>query len=282
MATRVSQALPGDLRFEPTPKRVRAQLGGETIADSRAAILVWEARRAVPVYAFPDADVQRDLLRDSADPLPDAHGGGATIWDVAVGGEVAVGHPRDPWHRVDERRSSRHVRVEVGGELLADSRSPTVAFETGLPTRYYLPRGDVAMDRLRRSDTVTICAYKGFASYWSVGDERDIVWTYEEPLPDAPPIAGLVCFFDEKVDITVDGAAVDRPRTQWSGGVRSAPRGGGSGARQGPRPARWRERATAGSARDVGRLTWPASSSRSRPSSPTHTPRTPSCSPRSR
>src|SRR4051794_41266738 len=85
MATRVSQALPGGLRFEPTPKRVRAQLGAETIADSRAAILVWESRRAVPAYAFPDADVRRDLLRDSADPLPDAHGGGATFWDVAAG-----------------------------------------------------------------------------------------------------------------------------------------------------------------------------------------------------
>jgi uncharacterized protein (DUF427 family) len=246
---------------------VRARAGEATVADSRAAILIWERGRAVPVYAFPDADVRHDLLVDSANPLPDAHGGGATFRTLTAGDEpvenaawryadpdlagyVALsweafdhwleeedevfGHPRDPWHRVDGRRSSRHVRVEVGGEVLADSRSPTVVFETGLPTRYYLPREDVAMDRLRASDTVTICAYKGFASYWSVGDERDIVWTYEEPLPDAPPIAGLVCFFNETVDITVDGAAVDRPQTQWSGGVRSAPRGGGSGARQGP------------------------------------------------
>jgi uncharacterized protein (DUF427 family) len=267
MALRVSQALPRDLRFEPTPKRVRAQLGGETVADSDAALLVWESRRAVPVYAFPDADVRRDLLRDSGDPIPDAHGGGATFWDVVAAGQVAgnaawryadpdlagfvalsweafdrwleedeevFGHPRDPWHRVDGRRSTRHVRVELDGELLADSHRPTVVFETGLPTRYYLPREDVATDRLRPSDTVTVCAYKGFASYWSVGDERDIVWTYAEPLPDAPPIAGLVCFFNEKVDLTVDGAPVERPTTQWSAGVRSAPRGGGSGARQGP------------------------------------------------
>src|SRR3954465_1831387 len=89
MATRVSHALPGDLRFEPTPKRVRAQLGGETIADSRAAILVWEARRAVPVYAFPDADVRRERRRARPDPVPDAQGGGATFWDVAAGDEVA-------------------------------------------------------------------------------------------------------------------------------------------------------------------------------------------------
>jgi uncharacterized protein (DUF427 family) len=238
MALRVSTALPRDLRFEPTPKRVRAQLGGETVADSRAAILVWESRRAVPAYAFPDADVRRDLLRDSADPIPDAHGGGATFWDVVAGGEVAAnaawryadpdlagfvalsweafdrwleedeevfGHPRDPWHRVDGRRSTRHVRVELDGELLADSRRPTVVFETGLPTRYYLPREDVAMERLRPTDTVTVCAYKGFASYWSVGDERDVVWTYEDPLPDAPLVRGLVAFWDERVEVYLDG-----------------------------------------------------------------------------
>lgn len=93
------------------------------------------------------------------------------------------------------------------------------------------------MDRLRPSATVTICAYKGFASYWSVDDLEDVAWTYEQPLPDAPPIAGLVCFLGERVDLTVDGAVVPQPATQWSSGIRSAPRGGGSGARQGPHEA---------------------------------------------
>ena len=148
--------------------------------------------------------------------------------------EEVFGHPRDPWHRVDARRSARHVRVEIGGEAVAESRRPTIVFETGLPTRYYLPRSDVAMERLEATDTRTICAYKGFASYWSVGDERDVAWTYEEPFPDAPPIAGLVCFLNERTDMTVDGEPVERPSTQWSSGIRSAPRGGGSGARQGP------------------------------------------------
>src|SRR4051794_15264344 len=166
MATRVSKALPRDLRYEPTPKRVRAQAGGETVADSRAAILVWEPGRAVPVYAFPAADVRRSLLADSANPLPDAHGGGATFFTLTAGdapaenaawryadpdlaGHVAFswealdrwleedeevfGHPRDPWHRVDGRRATRHVRVELDGVRLADSRRPTVVFETGLP-----------------------------------------------------------------------------------------------------------------------------------------------------
>jgi uncharacterized protein (DUF427 family) len=267
MATRVSQSLPRDLRWERTPKRVRAVLGGATLADSSAAILVWEPRRAVPAYAFPDADVRRDLLRESEHPVPEAHGGDATFWTAEAGGAVAenaawhyadrdlaghlafsweamdhwyeedeevFGHPRDPWHRVDARRSARHVRVEISGVVVADSGRPTVVFETGLPTRFYLPRADVAMDRLEPTETRTICAYKGFASYWSAAGERDVAWTYEEPFPDGPPIAGLVCFLNERTDMTVDGTPIARPATQWSSGIRSAPRGGGSGARQGP------------------------------------------------
>lgn len=267
MATRTSAALPRDLRYEPTPKRVRAEAAGTTVADSRAAMLVWESGRAVPVYAFPDGDVRREHLADSAAPLPDAHGGGATYWTLTAGdepvenaawryadpdlaGHVALsweafdrwleedeevfGHPRDPWHRVDGRRSSRHVQVALDGEVIADSRRPTVVFETGLPTRYYLPREDVAMERLQPTQTRTICAYKGFASYWSVGEHTDVAWSYEEPFADAPDIAGLVCFLNERTDLTVDGEALERPSTQWSHGIRSAPRGGGSGLRQGP------------------------------------------------
>jgi uncharacterized protein (DUF427 family) len=267
MATRISEALPRDLRYETTPKRVRAQASGETVADSRDALLVWEPKRAVPVYAFPAGDVRRDLLADSESPLSEAHGGGATLWTLTAGaepvenaawryadpdlaGHIALswesldrwleedeevfGHPRDPWHRVDGRRSTRQVRVEIGGAVIADSRRPTIVFETGLPTRYYLPREDVAMDRLQATDTCTICAYKGFASYWSVGEERDVAWTYEEPFADAPDIAGLVCFLNEQTDMAVDGAPAERPSTQWSDGIRSAPRGGGSGAKQGP------------------------------------------------
>ncbi len=267
MATRLSEALPRDLRYATTPKRVRAQAAGVTVADSHEALLVWEPKRAVPVYAFPADDVRCDLLAESGSPLPDAHGGGATFWTLTAGeepvenaawryadpdlaGHIALswealdrwleedeevfGHPRDPWHRVDGRHSTRHVRVEIGGAVVADSRRPTIVFETGLPTRYYLPREDVAMDRLQPTDTCTICAYKGFASYWSVGEERDVAWTYEDPFADAPDIAGLVCFLNERTDMTVDGEPAERPSTQWSDGIRSAPRGGGSGAKQGP------------------------------------------------
>jgi uncharacterized protein (DUF427 family) len=124
--------------------------------------------------------------------------------------EVIRGHPRDPYHRVDVRRSSRHVRIELDGQVLADSHRPTLVFETNLRTRYYLPREDVKVE-LEPSDTTTICAYKGEASYWSVAGHDDLVWGYEHPLPDAAGLAGLVAFYDEKVEVTVDDAATATP-----------------------------------------------------------------------
>jgi uncharacterized protein (DUF427 family) len=251
MATRTSKALPRDLRFEPTPKRVRAQAADETVADSRAALLVWEPNRAVPVYAFPAAGVRADLLADSANPVPDAHGGGATFYTLTAGddpvenaawryadpdlaGHVALsweafdrwleeddevfGHPRDPWHRVDGRRSSRHVRVEIDGAVVAESRRPTIVFETGLPTRYYLPHTDVRFARLVPSDTRTQCPYKGRTSgYWSVaGGPADVAWSYDFPAAAVLPIAGLVAFLDEAVDVVLDGVAQERPVTHFS------------------------------------------------------------------
>lgn len=114
-----------------------------------------------------------------------------------------VGHPRDPYHRVDARKSSRHVQVELDGQVLAESDRPTLVFETNLPVRYYLPRADVRVE-LTPTDTHTICAYKGVASYWSVGDQQDLVWGYEEPLEEARELAGLVALYDDKVTLTVD------------------------------------------------------------------------------
>jgi len=123
--------------------------------------------------------------------------------------EPVIGHPRSPYHRVDVRRSTRHVRVERDGVLLAESRRPRLVFETGMPVRYYLEPADVDQSRLAPTDTRTICAYKGVASYWSVrldGEElTDLVWGYLAPFPDAHELAGLYCFYDDKVDVTVDG-----------------------------------------------------------------------------
>jgi uncharacterized protein (DUF427 family) len=133
--------------------------------------------------------------------------------------ELNVAHPRDPFHRVDVLPSSRHVRVELDGHLLAESSRPTLLFETMLPTRYYLPRDDIRA-QLAPSSTRTYCAYKGQASYWSAtaGDRvvPDLGWTYEQPLHDAVQVRGLIAFFNERVDITVDGERPERPTTPWS------------------------------------------------------------------
>lgn len=133
--------------------------------------------------------------------------------------EPIVAHARDPFHRVDIRRGSRHVRIEVGGQPLADSHAPRLLFETHLPVRFYLPREDVRFDLLSASPTRTACAYKGLASYWtfhSGGGSIDVAWSYLHPLPEATEIAGMVAFFDERVDVDVDGRRRARPRTPWS------------------------------------------------------------------
>jgi uncharacterized protein (DUF427 family) len=130
--------------------------------------------------------------------------------------ERNVGHPRDPFHRIDIVHSSRQVRVEAGGEVLAESTNPYLLFEPPLPVRYYLPREDVRTDLLRPSDRITFCAYKGQASYWSFADEEALVWSYLQPLRDAVEVTGRMAFFNERVDIVVDGARAERPLTPWS------------------------------------------------------------------
>ncbi len=125
--------------------------------------------------------------------------------------EPLVGHPRDPYHRVDVRRSSRHVRIELDGRVLAESSSPSLVFETNLPTRFYLPWQDLRVE-LRPSELRTHCAYKGEANYWSIDGEENLVWEYEAPLPDAAGLEGLVAFYDDRVDVIVDGVARPRPR----------------------------------------------------------------------
>jgi uncharacterized protein (DUF427 family) len=148
--------------------------------------------------------------------------------------EPNVAHPRDPFHRIDVLPSSRPVRVELGGQLLAESSRPALLFETMLPTRYYLPREDIRAE-LTPSSTTSYCAYKGRASYWSatVGGRviPDVAWTYEEPLHDATQVRGLIAFFDERIDLTVDGRRRERPITPWS----APPDGDGDGAGPGRR-----------------------------------------------
>jgi uncharacterized protein (DUF427 family) len=139
--------------------------------------------------------------------------------------EPIYGHPRNPYVRVDALRSHRHVEVALDGVALADTRSAVLLFETGLPTRYYIDPTDVAFEHLESSPTQTLCPYKGVTSgYWSVrvgppGEQTlhpDLAWTYHYPLPAIAPIAGLVAFYNEKLDITVDGVTLPRAHTHFS------------------------------------------------------------------
>ncbi|MBA2774652.1 MAG: DUF427 domain-containing protein [Nocardioidaceae bacterium] len=140
--------------------------------------------------------------------------------------EPVIGHPRDPFHRVDVRASARSIEIRLAGVELARSAAPRLAFETNMAARFYLPRDDVRMELLTGSDTRSVCPYKGEASYFSLDPGapetadvassargRDIAWVYDAPLPDAVALAGLICFYDEKVDVTLDGVTVNHPLT---------------------------------------------------------------------
>lgn len=131
--------------------------------------------------------------------------------------ERNVGHPRDPFHRIDIVRSRRHVRVEHEGEFIAESSDPYLLFEPPLPVRYYLPPEDVRTDLLRPSPTKTVCAYKGHASYWTLNTTgEDIAWSYPQPLREAAEVTDRFAFFNEHVDVIVDGTLLPPPETPWS------------------------------------------------------------------
>ncbi|MHB8589626.1 MAG: DUF427 domain-containing protein [Candidatus Dormibacteraceae bacterium] len=243
------------VHIELSPRRVRAYFDDKLIVDSQKVLLVFETKRP-PVYWFPTADVRMDLLALKA---PAARSGSVTQrWRSNTGGRVEEDlawsyakpasdlaplegyvafywnaidrwfeedeevfvHPRDPYTRVDTVHSSRHVRVEVDGQVIAETKRPILLFETGLPTRYYIPWLDVRVELLEATDTVTHCPYKGVASYWTlrVGDKiyRDFVWAYPRPIPEIPKIENLLCFYNEKVDVYLDGVLQERPVSPFS------------------------------------------------------------------
>jgi uncharacterized protein (DUF427 family) len=209
-------------RTEPSPKRVRTYLGGEVVTDTTRALLVWE-KPNYPTYYLPVDDVRADVVSKGRqhDAVP---GHVAFAWQAMDSwfeeDEEVFVHARDPYKRVDALRSSRHTHVEIDGVVLADSVRPTVLFETSLPPRFYLPKVDVRMELLEPTESVSHCPYKGQARYWSarVGDRivPDIAWSYPAPFPESQPVMGLVCFYNERVDLTVDGELLARPATPFS------------------------------------------------------------------
>ncbi len=242
------------MRVERGAKRVRAILGGQVVLDTVRPSLVWEVPY-YPAYYVPREDVRARLVPTGRTEHSPSRGD-AEYFDVQVADQVASEaawaypgssilelrdlvrvdwgamdewleedelvyvHPRSPYTRVDILASSRRVQVVLDGVELADSDQPRILFETGLPPRYYLPPAHVRLELLRPSSTVTQCPYKGTATYWSVeaGGRRydDYAWVYRSPLPESAKAAGLICFFNEKVEITVDGVAEERPRTKFS------------------------------------------------------------------
>lgn len=237
------------------PKRVRVVFGGETIADTTAVRLVWE-HPYYPTYYIPEADVRPDVLVDPGhgdDPqtpdegrtrtvkVGDREAASAAHWfpdsTVAVlegtirfewsamdnwfeeDEEVYV-HPRDPYKRLDVLQSSRHVRVEVDGVTVGESDKPRLLFETGLPTRHYLPKTDVRLDLLSPTSKVTGCPYKGNAQYYAIHVNgtvyENLAWWYQHPTLECAKIAGYVCFYDERVDTYVDGVRQQRPKTPFA------------------------------------------------------------------
>jgi uncharacterized protein (DUF427 family) len=240
--------------IEPVPRRIRAVLAGQIVVDTTDARYLWEWPN-YPQYYIPISDVKPEFLVDE-DHTQKLHRGTARRYGLRVGGvsrpaalrvygedalsglaglarfewasldawfeedeEVFV-HPRNPYTRVDALRSTRRVRVEVDGTVLAESASPVLLFETGLPTRYYLNRTEVDFAHLVPTETVTACPYKGTTTgYWSirVGDTTypDLAWSYDFPTAALSSIAGLIAFYNEKVDTFLDGEPLPRPVTHF-------------------------------------------------------------------
>jgi uncharacterized protein (DUF427 family) len=248
--------------IEPCGKWIRVVVGGETIADTRHAQMVSESGHQ-PVYYFPPEDVRADVLEPSDRHTRCPKKGEASYHTIRAGGKVVESgawyypeplagaepikdmiafyfgrmdqwfeedeevfvHPRDPYHRVDVIPTTRHIKVSLDGEVLAESGQAMALFESNLPTRWYLPREDVAAD-LEPTDTITRCPYKGTAGYYAVRRQngetvKDLIWYYDNPVRGVDRIAGRLCFFNERVDIEIDGELEDRPETTWKHGVKS-------------------------------------------------------------
>ncbi|GAB2487185.1 DUF427 domain-containing protein [Jatrophihabitans fulvus] len=256
-ASRRHPVPPDDLTWEPAQRHVRGELDGVTVVDSPHPVLVWEPAPAVPVplYAFPAAAVRTDLLVPAA--TPGSRPGAGAWFDLRVGDshrdaiawryentgeldgliafdwfrrgrpgldhwfeedEEIVGHPRDPYKRVDALPTSRHVVVRVDGEVVADTTQAVAVFETRMPVRWYLPAQDVRLDALTVAAHTTVCPYKGVADAFTAaggdtpgrdtgdtgGGADDIAWRYREPLPAVRDIRDRIAFYAEHPAVEIE------------------------------------------------------------------------------
>ncbi len=242
-------------RMVPGHKWIRGVVDGQVVVDARAFTFVWEIPY-FPTWFFRPEDLNGELRESNDAPRQRGDLAGAQRYDFHAADKVLSGaakrypdspseelrelvsidfaavdrwfeedievfvHPRSPFTRVDALASSRHIVISIDGAILADSHKPTMLFETGVAPRHYLPMTDVNLNLLEPSATRSSCPYKGDARYWSASIngrvERDIAWSYKTPMPEATPIAGLICFYDEKLDVDVDGLRQPRPDTHFA------------------------------------------------------------------
>ena len=240
----------GVVRTEPSHKRVRILFGGELIVDTDDALYVWEGPY-YPQYYVPLGDVAEGVLRSSATAKHSPSRGTATSYTVHAGGREAIDaawsyqdsplhelrgrvrfefdamdawfeedeeifvHPRSPSTRIQILPSSRHVTLTLDDVVVADTDRPVFLHETGLIRRTYFNKLDIRMDLLTPTDKTSRCPYKGTARYWTLNTPTeqhvDLAWSYPSPFRESAQIAGLVAFFDERVDLTVDGKRLPRP-----------------------------------------------------------------------
>lgn len=226
------------------PRRVRATFNDAVVFDTEAGMLLHESN-ILPVLYVPEADIDLDLLTPTETSTHCPFKGDASYWSITVGDRTATdaawgypepmdeapfllghkafywdrldawfdedehvrGHLRDPYHRVDARRSSRRVVVTKGDVTLANSVRPIVVSETGMPNRWYLPVGDVNRQQLTSSTTTTHCPYKGDSTYWSLrdGSGDDVAWSYEDPYSDVSAAKGYLSFDGDGIEVTVEG-----------------------------------------------------------------------------
>lgn len=242
--------LGGSPQTVPGAKWIRGMLDGQVVVDARAYLNVWEIPYW-PWWFFSRSDIDGELVASTNKLTELADGAvgfdlvcaGRTLEGVArsypdhpvLNGLVAIDfdaldhwfeedvevfvHPRSPYTRIDALASSRHVVVSLDGVELANSHKPTVLFETGAPARFYLPMTDVDMRLLAANKHKASCPYKGDATMFDVrvGDAliSDLAWTYTLPRPESTPVAGLVSFYNEKVDIDIDGMRQPRPESHF-------------------------------------------------------------------
>jgi uncharacterized protein (DUF427 family) len=241
----------------PCPKRIKAAFDGIVIAESTDALILRETRHA-PVYYFPRADVRMDLLERTDHATVCSVKGDASYWNIVAGKKTAENaawsyespisgaekiagyiafyfktmdhwyedddeifiHPKDPFVRIDVRKSSQPLRVVINGETVAETTRARFLYETGSITRYYIPQEDIRMDLLQPTDLQTSCPYKGTCTYWALrvnGEEfENVVWSYPTPLPEVADIKELLCFYNEKVDeILIDGTPALTSKILW-------------------------------------------------------------------